>query len=218
MCTLSNEEVPRKLRNDPKYARAIADYKNASVSFRYHAYRMVSTDVDVLSLLGMKYTGVRHLLPTCVLYKIRSKFSSRSEKHVNGVGDKKKDWKTLSWYAEGTDVYRSGHLYIVIADALPVRDPSGANKKTAALFAALKNILNSRIDDSAPHLAYIFYKTCWQLHNFMSEPIRKRFCKNYSSPCVLRPHQCTERYRKYYYCGNCEGKLQCGISRTPTLL
>eukprot|EP00171_Calliarthron_tuberculosum_P021919 IDg21919t1 len=75
-------QVPTQVKNDPKYVDAVEAAKETAVFHRYHAYRLVSTYPAVLGLLSMKYTGVRHLLSTCILHKIRSKFPSRSGKYA----------------------------------------------------------------------------------------------------------------------------------------
>lgn len=78
MTSIMDSQVPEQEKYDPKYVEAVKTGSDTSGTFRYHACRLVSMNSEIQKLIATKYTGVRSLLPTCFLNKIRYYFSSKS--------------------------------------------------------------------------------------------------------------------------------------------
>lgn len=77
---------------DPIYLQAIENSDDPRKFFRHAAYCIVATDSPIVDQLCFNYTGVWHLLATCILLKIRTHFSSSdstyagTKRHRDEVG------------------------------------------------------------------------------------------------------------------------------------
>lgn len=67
---------------DDRYVESMESEADANQSLRFDAYRILATDEQVTELLSFKYTGLRHLIATCIIFKIRSQYSSRTSSYI----------------------------------------------------------------------------------------------------------------------------------------